>query len=224
MILSFRNFSILSLVVAIAGFASVANATPIFYLSTSSSPEAIPSILFPTFGAPGTTGTFYLWVKSTDLQLSAVSLDLISSNPSALKFTGNPTITNGGAWAFLDGPTVVSDNMVTHLGGGAIPGVSGTGIGQGSPAGADFLLASIGYTFGSQFGATLSLQVASNEIVAWDGSYPTIRFGSANGTSVTGDYAPGKVGVVALPFIPEPPTLALIGLVAVVGLGLRRRF
>jgi hypothetical protein len=225
--MSFRKMLTLSLVVALVAVTSVASAAPIFYLSTSSSPSstAPTSNLQLTAGAPGTTGTLYLYAKSTDLQLSAVSLDLLSSNPNTLKFTGNPTVSNGGAWAFLDGPTVVSDGSVTHLGGGAIAGVSGAGIGHGSPTGDDFLIASIPYTFGAGPGpSNLSLQVAGNEIVAWDGSYPTVQFGNTtNGTQVTGDFAPGKVGVAGVVNVPEPATLALIGLVAVGGLGLRRR-
>jgi len=215
----------LAVALSVVAWASSALAAPIFYLSTSNV-AGVPGNL-DLHGAAGDTGTLFCWANS-DVRLSGVSLDILSANPAALKFA-NPLTVNGAgtAWAFLDGPQSVADGLVTHVGGGAVPGSSGNGIGAGSPTGNDFLLGSVGYVLGTAGTSALSLQIASNEIVDWEGNYPTLRFGSANGAPLTGDFAPGKAGVVgsaAVTVIPEPATVTLIGLAifSLVGIGRRR--
>jgi len=217
----------LAVVVALSfAFASSAIAAPIFYVSTSNSASAVPGNAAIT-GAAGSSGTLNIWANS-DIRLSGVSLDVLSSNTAALKFT-SPLVVNGQgtAWAFLDGPQSVTDAAAQHIGGGAVPGSSGNGIGAGSPTGNDFLLGSVGYVLGAGGTSDLSLRIASNEVVDWDGNYPTLHFGSGQGQSFTGDFAANKSAVVGAAVvggvIPEPATMSLIGLAFVGGLGLARR-
>jgi hypothetical protein len=173
----------------------------LFYVSTSDQPSATPGLLDLSNVTPGSTGMLHVWVNS-DVRLSGVSLDLMSSG-NGIKFVGPQTVNGQGtAWAFLDGPQSVSDNLVTRFGGGAVPGSSGNGVGGDSPTGANFLLGSVGYMAlpGPAGQSQLSLRVAGNEIVDWAGGYPQLRFGNASAAPLTGDQVgqSGGVGTIDL--------------------------
>ena len=105
-----------------------------FYLSTQST-GATPGLLNVNV-APNSTGTLHIWANS-DVRLSGVSLDLIETG-GFIKFQGPLSVSNPAGppprWAFLDGPQVIVNSLVTNIGGAALPGLNGDGIGQGSTA------------------------------------------------------------------------------------------
>jgi hypothetical protein len=176
--------------------ATVAQAVPVFYLSTETS-GATPGLLNIVGPPPFSTGTLHIWASS-DVRLAGVSLDLIEVG-GAIKFTGlqvpNP-VGPPQRWAFLDGPQGITNSAVTHIGGAMIPGLLGDGIGQGSQAGPNVLIASIPYmvTFTSPF-SELRLRVGGNGIADFNGNFPQVRLGTSSAPLVNGD-AFGAGGVV----------------------------
>ncbi len=223
--MTFRNLLALSLVFAIVACTSVAQAVPIFYLSTSNVAGAPANLNLS--GAAGSTGTLYLWGNSTDVQVGGVSLNVTSAN-SALKFT-NPVAgpALGNNWSFVANPTLAGDGLsLTGFNAAAIPGPGAVGFGGASSAGPTLLLGSMGYILGASGESNISMFVGANEITDYAGDYPNVRFGTANGPTGNGG-VPGQGGVVGTAsvggVIPEPATLSLVGLAIVGALGFCRR-
>jgi hypothetical protein len=190
-----RNLA-LSVVCAVLACASVVQAAPIFYLSTSNAPGTLPGDLALS-GAANSTGTLYLWGNSTDVRVGGVSLDVVSANNS-LKFT-NPLVglQAGANWTFgsAPGPTLAADGLsVTRFNGSALP-PGADGFGLGSATGPTLLLGSMGYMLGASGAADVSLRVGTNEITDYDGNYPQLRLGKADGETCNGDGV-GCAGVV----------------------------
>ncbi len=74
------------------------------------------------------------------------------------------------------------------IGGAAIPGLSGDGIGMGSTAGANVLVASIPYTALAGGTSQLQLQVGTNGISDYTtGGFAQVRFGTDAAPLVAGD-------------------------------------
>jgi hypothetical protein len=159
-----------------------------------------------------------------DIQLAGVSLDLVEDG-NGIKFTGvtvaNPSTGGANRWFALDGPQTVSDTQITSIGGAAIPGLSGNGIGQESAEGAKVLLATVNYQFVGFNTTDFRLKVGTNTIAAWDGTFPTVFFGNQGGSGVNGGI-PGGSGIVAA-FLPEPTTLTLLCVAILGGYGASRR-
>jgi hypothetical protein len=199
------------IVAAIVMSEFTAEAAPIFYLSTAADAASAPSSGIPNiFAFPGSSAAVNIFANS-DLHLSGVSLDLIATGK--VKFTGitvaNPGTGGSNRWFLLDGPQMVSDSQITSIGGGAIPGLSGNGIGQGSAEGPKVLLATVHFqALGYEPGGAIYLRVGTNAIAAWDGTFPTVFFGTATGSGVNGG-VPGGMGIAAFINTPEPATLPL---------------
>jgi hypothetical protein len=195
-------------------------AAPIFYLTTDATGNVAGDINAQV--APGASGNFYLYANS-DVRLSSVSLDLLSSNASAIKLTSANVDTSGSRYAFADGPlTVAADgSSITSIGGIAIPGLNGNGIGPGSNIPSPTLLATIGYTAGATGTSNLSLRVGGNQIGDFNGAPVVVQVGAAG--TIDGATIGAVDGAGSLSVVPEPATFALIGLAFVGGLGLRRR-
>jgi hypothetical protein len=179
---------------AVAAFATVAQAVPLFYLSAADA-GATPGTPFDLTSQPqNTNGSFHIWANS-DVRLSGVSLDILNAG-SSIKLTGVNVPNPNSRWLTLDGPQVVTDGSITSIGGVAIPGISGEGIGQGSPQGANVLLATVNYmTLGTNGKSDLSLRVGTNVIGDWDGNAPMVKFGNASAPDVPGG-VPGGMGLV----------------------------
>ena len=181
---------------AIAAFMLVlavpASAAPVFFLDLFSS-----------------SGRMYLWARS-DIRLAGVSLDIVEVG-GAIKFTGAEVFNPNNRWAFLDGPRVVSDSAITNIGGAAIPGIVGSGIGAGSPEGSDVLLAAVDYMRTGFMDSQLFLRIGSNVVADWDGNAPLVHFGTRSSTPLRGDQV-GAQGVVATTGYPTPPLIVDVGL------------
>jgi hypothetical protein len=186
------------------------HAAPVFYLSTQTS-GATPGLLDltgPNAVAPNSTGTLNIWTTS-DVRLAGVSLDLVETG-GAIKFQGPIDVPNPAGppprWAFLDGPQVIANSSVTSIGGAAIPGLSGDGIGAGSTAGANVLVASVPYTALANGTSQLQLRVGANGISDYNtGAFAQVRFGTDSAALVNGD-AFGTGGAVGSISIDAPPT------------------
>jgi hypothetical protein len=211
--------------IAVVATASIAQAATIFYLTTDPNGGAVSDLNLQNVPV-GSTGTLYL-AGTSDSQLSSVSLDVTSSS-DAVKLTGATVVPGSPArYAFLDGPlTVAADgSSITSVGGIAIPGLSGTGVGTGSGVANPFVIASINYTAGQTFGkqSSLGIRVGQNVVGDWAGNPADFTVGTGS-TVVPGGVAGGAAvaGTITLQ-IPEPATLSLIGLAMFGGIGAFRR-
>jgi hypothetical protein len=193
-------------------FATAVHAVPVFYLSNQTM-NAVPGLLNQPTTAQGLNGKLHIWVNS-DVRLSGISLDLIETG-GGIRFTGVEVPNPNQRWALFDSPRIVSDSAVTNIGGAAIPQVVGKGVGQGSPEGANVLIASVDY-FAAGFaccGSQLSLRVGSNGIADWDGNFPQLRFGSQTAPILKGDQfgASSLVGLLTHTEAPLIPVDANLG-------------
>jgi hypothetical protein len=119
-------------------------------------------------------GTLHLWANS-DVRLSGVSFDLVEVG-GAIKFTDLNVPNPAGPpprWLILDGPQEITNSAVNHIGGAAIPGLFGNGVGTGSTAGANVLIASVNYMVTNASGGSgLRLRVGGNGIADFNGNFP----------------------------------------------------
>jgi hypothetical protein len=197
------------------------HAAPVFYVSTQATGSPAPGLLNLTNIAPNSTGMLHIWVD-TDVRLPGISLDLEGVG-GALKFSGlsvpNPNWPGGPRWTFLDGPQQVTNSLVSHIG-GASPGIglSGYGIGPGTPDGPLVLLASVAYmTLGTPGAKSdLSLRVGDNGIADFTGAFAQVRFGTDTSPLINGDAfgSAGAVGSITLTESvgPNPPIIVPVQL------------
>ena len=165
-----------SIVLAFA--VSAAQAAPVFYLSTAPLGTAAPGIMELNNVAAGSMGTINIFATA-DVRLSGVSLDLMATG-NGLTFTGASVANPNSRWTFAENPAT-TPSLVTSIGGGAIPFVSGNGIGpagEAADATSGYLLGSVNYTAGAGGSmADLFLRVGLNTIADWDGNNPDVVFG-----------------------------------------------
>jgi hypothetical protein len=175
---------------AVVAFATVAQAVPVFHLETSATGPQTPGLLALTGVTNGSSGMLHIWTTS-DVRLAGVSLNIVETG-GAIKFMGPLDVPNPAGppprWAFLDGPQVITNSSVMSIGGAAIPGLSGDGIGQGSTAGANVLVASIPYMAMANGTSNLQLQVGTNGISDYTtGGFSPVKFGETTAADVAGD-------------------------------------
>jgi hypothetical protein len=187
---------------ACIAYTTGACAVPIFYLSKSNTPTATPSNL-DLFQAPGGSGTLYIWGHSSDVHVSGIGFDLLSSS-NFLKFTSVTGPTAGTNWDLLSSPKISADGLsVTGFDAGALPpNATGFGAGTSQP---DLLLGSVTYQNGGYGFSNLSMRI-DDAGFAEGGFDPhgiatvtPIKFGSAAGALLPGDDtgAVGEVGSIA---------------------------
>jgi hypothetical protein len=197
-------------------WATPAPAVPVFYLDTSATGPQTPALLNLSGVASNSTGTLHIWVTS-DVRLAGVSLDLVETG-NGIKFTGvNVPNPNGPPqrWAFLDGPQIVTDSAVTNIGGAAIPGLAGNGVGAGSTAGANVLIASVNYIAYVGGTANLQLRVGGNGIADYaTGGFTQVRFGTDSAPLINGDAfgSGGPVGSIQVGSLLDLPIITPLNL------------
>jgi len=205
----------LAVVVTLATVVPSAMAVPIFYLSTDPLGVASPGIPNTTIPA-NSTGTINIFATS-DVRLSGISLNLVA-NGSAMTFTGASVNNPNSRWTIVESPVVAAQSVLS-IGGGAIPFVSGNGIGPDSPEAPNgvsgYLLGSVNYTASATAGAMseLFIQVGGNTIADWDGNSPSVIFGPGS-PGTPGDVVGGtdtlfdaKFTIQGAPPTNTPPTL-----------------
>ena len=202
----------LAAALAAIAFATSVHAVPIFYLSNETM-NAVPGLLNQPTTAQGLNGKLHIWVNS-DVRLSGISLDLIKTG-DGIRFTGVEVPNPNQRWLLFDGPRIVTDSAVTNIGGAAIRGISGNGVGEGSPEGANVLIASVDY-FAAGFAccsSQLSLRVGTNTIADWDGNPAQLRVGQPTAPILRGDQigASGHVGTLFHTEAPLIPVDANLG-------------
>ena len=196
------------LITVIASPTTVCSA-PLFYLSDQPLGLAQPGVFSSTNPISGTTGQLNIYAM-TDVRLAGVSLDLLESG-GGIKFSGLDVV-NDGRWWILDGPQVVEDSKISNIGGGAIPGTSGNGIGPSDFVDANFhstsgyLLATVDYeVVDASLSSNFELKVGYNTIADWQGDSPMVHFGDLSQPAVPG-YPPNLERLPdPLPAQPGPP-------------------
>jgi hypothetical protein len=191
-----RRFTVFAIVCAVVACATVAQAVPVFYLTTTNAGGS-PADVALTNVAPAATGQLFLWAN-TDVRLSGIDLELQETG-GGIRFTGAEWLNPSSRW-LLPGTPTVTDSLVTLLQGAAIPGIpgGGGGIGPGSP-GADatqpVLLGTVNYAANASGTSQLALRVGSQTIADWDGAAPMVRFGANAPPDVPGGTPGGSDGV-----------------------------
>ena len=192
-----RRITVFAIVCAVVACATVAQAVPVFYLSTSNSAAGTPGDVTLTSQTANTAGQLFLWAN-TDVRLSGIDLELQETG-GGIRFTGAEWLAPAGRW-FINGTPTVTNSLVTLLQGAAIPGVpgGGGGIGPGSPgadAGPSVLLGSVNYMTNATGTSALALKVGLQTIADWDGAAPNVRFGANAAPDVPGGTPGGTDGV-----------------------------
>jgi hypothetical protein len=192
------------LVVFSIGSPAALSAAPLFYLSDQPLGLAQPGMFSLSNPVSGTTGQLNIYAMA-DVRLSGVSLDLLSTG-GGIRFSGLDVV-NDGRWMILDGPQVIEDSKIASIGGGAVPGVNGTGIGPGDFTDANFhptsgyLLATVDYeVLDAAAPASFELRAGNNTIADWQGESPLVHFGDYSHPAVPG-YPPH---LPRLPELPQP--------------------
>jgi hypothetical protein len=191
-----RRITVFAIVCAVVACATVAQAVPVFYLTTTDA-AGTPGDVALTNVTPASTGQLHLWAN-TDVRLSGIDLELIETG-GGIRFTGAEWLAPAGRW-FLAGTPAVTNSAVTLLQGAAIPGIpgGGNGIGPGAPgadAGPVLKLGTINYTANATGTSQLALKVGLQTIADWDGAAPMVRFGANAVPDVPGGVPGGMDGV-----------------------------
>ena len=184
-------------------------AAPLFYLSDQPLGIAQPGMFSLNNPVSGATGQLNIYAM-TDVRLSGVSLDL-STTGGGIKFSGL-NVVNDGRWWILDGPQMIEDSKIKSIGGGAIPGMSGNGIGPSDFVDASFhttsgyLMATVDYeVVDASLSSNFELKVGYNTIADWQGDSPMVHFNDYSQPAVSGTH-PGLPPLSNPPPPPQQPT------------------
>lgn len=204
-----RNLSFM-VACAVLACTSAVQAAGIFWLSNSNVAGA-PGQL-PIVGAPGSTGTMYLWGQ-TDVGVAGMGFNVLSSG-SGLTFTGatySADATNAAAWNLGNKPIVVTGPKVSDITAATLAAAGG--FGPGTSIGNTMLLASLNYTLGALASTSnLSLQVSDFGVADNQGNPLSFRFGDQSKPLLTGDQtdAQGAAGTVQVGSGDSAPVVHLI--------------
>ncbi len=211
-----RRLSVMLVAGAVlASMTTALTAAPIFYLSDLLPGTAVPGILDKTV-APGTGGTLGIFATS-DVRLSGVSLNLAATG-NAIKFTAASVANPNSRWTFAENP-VTTDSLVAKIGGGAIPFVSGNGIGpdgEAPDATSGYLIGAVDYMAQGSGTSELFLQVGGNTIADWDGNNIPVIFGPGSPTTdggvpgATDNLFDGRISILASVSAPVVTPLNLV--------------
>jgi len=212
-----RRITVFAIVCAVVAYATVAQAVPVFYLTTTNAAGTPGDVALTGASAvaANSTGQLFLWAN-TDVRLSGIDLELQETG-GGIKFTGAEWLNPSNRWA-LTAPPVITNSLVTLLQGGAIPGVVGGGIGPGSPggdAGPSVLLGSVNYMANASGTSALALKVGQQTIADWDGVAPMVRFGANAAPDVPGGVPGGTDGVGSIAVaggLPVTPVITPVAL------------
>ncbi len=202
---------------ALAWASSGAYGEPVFYLSADPIGVATPPDPTDTLLVQSNVGgTLNLYVM-TDVRMSEIRVH-VTNVGSAIEFTGLHVANENLRWTFVAVPTVVPDE-IRNIGGGAIPGVSGNGVGPASPdPGFDptsgYLIATLNYAATDNLGTTSDLFIKSERAYDWDGNLLAVRFGGPNHDLTPGN-AIGATDALLdfrIRVVPEPGSMVLAGL------------
>jgi hypothetical protein len=210
--------TLMFVVIVLRCAASTVRGAPIFYLSNDPIGVATPPDPTDThFVQPADEGVINLFV-TTDVRLSSIRLN-VTNTGSGIEFTDLDVLNPNNRWVFIGGPQVIQSHQILDIGGGAIPGLSGNGVGPGSPdpgfnPTSGYLIATLGYSATENVGGTseLFIKIGTGAVSDWEGNPPAVRLGGPNH-----DLTPGGVPLVTdslldfrIRVVPEPCSTVLV--------------
>ena len=197
--------------------ASPAYGAPIVYLSSDPIGVATPPDPADTLLVrPGETGTLNLFALP-DVRMAEIRVNLANMG-SAIEFTGANVLNSNDRWAFT-ADRIIQPQEIRSIGGGAIQGLSGNGIGPDSPnPGFDptsgYLIATISFASTHNLGGASELFIKAERASDWEGNPLDMHFGGPNHALTPGYLTDATDSLLdfRIRVVPEPCAAALGGL------------
>jgi hypothetical protein len=200
--------------------AAPADGAPIIYLSSdpigvATPPDPSDSLLVQA----GASGILNLFVMP-DVRMDEVRFH-VANMGSAIELTDLDVLNPNNRWALIGGPQVIQPQEIRNIGGAAVPGVFGNGIGPGSPdpgfdSTSGYLIATLNFLATANRGATSELFIKAERAVSWDGNLLDVHLGGPNHPLTPGNVINATDCLLdfRIQVVPEPcsAALALVGL------------
>jgi hypothetical protein len=209
--------------------ASSTEGAPIIYLSNDPIGVATPPDPTDTLLVhPGVTGMLNLFAMP-DVRMDEIRVH-VANTDNAIEFTDLNVLNPNNRWALIGGPQVIQPQEIRNIGGAAIPGVFGNGIGPGSPdpgfdSTSGYLIASLSFVATPNPGATSELFIKAERAVSWDGNLLDVHLGGPNHALTPGNVIDATDSLLdfRIRVVPEPPsaTLAIVALFCWCRIGLK---
>jgi hypothetical protein len=211
--------------------ASSTEGAPIIYLSSDPIGVATPPDPSDTLLVqPGVSGMLNLFAMP-DVRMDEVRVH-VANVGNAIELTDVDVLNPNDRWALIGGPQVIQSQEIRNIGGAAIPGVFGNGIGPDSPdpgfnSTSGYLIATLSFAATPSLGSTSELFIKAERAVSWDGNLLDVHLGGPNHALTPGNVPDATDSLLdfRIRVVPEPysAVLAVGGIALLVANRLARR-